>query len=169
MTVQQLYVFNGIYFVVLCLVAVLARATPRRVEGALAGGVAAGIVALGIIELGERAGWWHMVVPWKADFLVLLMLNFAVCGFVFLITWRIARRFGGRGLALAAVVAAIIGPPRDYAYMRLFPEWGHYAPGIAPILALSAAYVILGVVGHGVMRLVAGPAGSDRLARRPWE
>ena len=28
---------------------------------------------------------------------------------------------------------------------------------------------LLMLVGHGVMRLVAGPAGADRLARRPWE
>jgi hypothetical protein len=53
--------------------------------------------------------------------------------------------------------------------MRQFPEWGHYAPGIAPVLAISAAYILLIVVGHGVMRLVAGPAREDRLARRPWE
>jgi hypothetical protein len=37
------------------------------------------------------------------------------------------------------------------------------------VLAISAAYVLLGILGHGVMRLVAGPAREDRLARRPWE
>ena len=40
---------------------------------------------------------------------------------------------------------------------------------IAPVLAISASYVILILVGHGVMQLVAGPARQDRLARRPWE
>jgi hypothetical protein len=52
--------------------------------------------------------------------------------------------------------------------MARFPEWGGYAPGWAPVAAISAAYVLLGVVGHAVMRLVAGPAGADRLADRPW-
>jgi hypothetical protein len=66
-------------------------------------------------------------------------------------------------------VAAIIGPPRDYWYLRRFPEWGSDGPGIAPVLAISASYVVLVLVGHGVMRLVAGPAREDRLARRPWE
>ncbi len=91
------------------------------------------------------------------------------CGFVFLITWRIARRFGRRGLVAAVLFAAVIGPPRDYWYMRAFPEWGAYAPGIAPVFAISAAYVILGILGHGTMRLVAGPAAADSLARWPWE
>ena len=64
---------------------------------------------------------------------------------------------------------AIIGPPRDFWYMKRFPEWGSYGPGVAPILAISAAYILLVLVGHGMMRLVAGPAGEDPLARRPWE
>jgi hypothetical protein len=53
--------------------------------------------------------------------------------------------------------------------MRHFPEWGSYAPGIAPVLAISATYVLLVLVGHGVMRLIAGPVRGDALARRPWE
>ena len=32
-------------------------------------------------------------------------------GSSFLITWRIARRFGWRGLAVVAGIAAVIGPP----------------------------------------------------------
>jgi hypothetical protein len=66
-------------------------------------------------------------------------------------------------------VAAVIGPPRDYWYMQHFPEWGYYAPGVAPLLAVSVTYVLVCVVGHGVMRLIAGPARQDQLARRPWE
>ena len=91
------------------------------------------------------------------------------CGWIFLVTWRIARRFDWRGLAVVVVVVALIGPPRDMWYMRQFPEWGSYGPGIAPVLAISAAYVLMIIVGHGVMRLIAGSAGADRLARRPWE
>ena len=53
--------------------------------------------------------------------------------------------------------------------MQRFPEWGAYAPGIAPVLAVAATYVILIVLGYAVMRLVAGPAREDRLARRPWD
>jgi hypothetical protein len=169
MTIQQLYLFSGIYLVVLVVVAILTRATLRRIAGAMAGGAATGVVALGIIALGERVGWWHRAITWEPYFLTLMLIGFALCAFAFLLTWRIARRFGGRGLAVVLIGAAIIGPPRDYWYLRRFPEWGSDGPGIAPVLALSATYVVLVLVGHGVMRLVAGPAGEDRLARRPWE
>jgi hypothetical protein len=169
MTTQQLHLFNGLYLALFLVVALLTRATARRIAGALGGGAAIGAVGLGIVALGERAGWWHMAIPWEPYFLALMLIDFAVSGFLFLITWRIARRFGRRGLVVTLLVLALIGPPRDYAYMRQFPEWGHYAPGIAPILAISASYVILILIGHGVMRLVAGPARADRLARRPWD
>ncbi len=169
MTTQQLYLFNGLYLMLLVVVAVLTRATARRITGALAGGLAVGVAGLGIIALGEKARWWHQVITWQLYFLALLVVDFALCAFVFLITWRIARRFGSRGLTVAMIVAAVIGPLRDYWYMAHFPEWGTYTSGVAPVLAISAAYVLLGIVGHGVMRLVAGPAREDRLARWPWE
>jgi len=169
MTTQQLHLFNALYLVVFVIVTVLTRATARRFAGALAGAALGGVVALGIIALGEEAGWWHMAITWEPYFLTLLWIDFALCAFIYLITWRIARRFGWRGLAVVVIVAAIIGPPRDYWYMARFPEWGAYGPGPAPVLAVSATYVLLVVLGHGVMRLVAGPARADRLARRPWE
>ena len=62
---------------------------------------------------------------------------FTLYGFIFLITWRIARRFGGRGLAVVICVVAVVGPLRDSWYMTMFPEWGSYAPGFAPMLATS--------------------------------
>jgi hypothetical protein len=169
MTTQQLHLFNGLYLVAFVVVAVLTRATARRIGGALAGGAAVGVAGLGIIALGEEVGWWHMAITWAPYFLTLMWLDFALCGWIFLITWRIARRFGWRGLALVVIVAAVIGPPRDYWYMAKFPEWGAYAPGVAPVVAISVTYVLLGVIGHWAMRLVAGPARADRLARRPLE
>jgi hypothetical protein len=49
------------------------------------------------------------------------------------------------------------------------PQWITYATGIATVLALGAGYVGGFAAGHGVMRLVAGPAKGSRLARWPWE
>jgi hypothetical protein len=168
-TTQQIYVFTCLYVVLFAVVAVLTRATPRRIAGALAGAAVAGIALLGIVAVGESAGWWHFVIIWEPYFLTLMCIGTIPCGFIFLITWRIARRFGGPGLAVVVFVAAVLGPVRDYRYMATFPEWGAYAPGLAPVFAISAAYVILGILGHGLMRLVAGPAAADRLARRPRE
>src|SRR5262249_30995886 len=102
-------------------------------------------------------------------FLTLLWMDCALCAFIYLITWRIARRFGGRGLAVVVIGPAIIGPPRDYWYMARFPEGGAYGPGVAPIPAVAATHVLMVVLGHGVMRLVAGPARGSPLARRPWK
>lgn len=168
MTTQQLHLFNAMYLVLFILVTILTRATQRRMIGALAGGAVAGLAAIGMIAFGQNAGWWHMAIDWTPYYLTLLWLDFALCAFVFLITWRVARRFGWRGLAVALILAAVIGPPRDRWYMERFPEWGSYAPGLAPMLAVSATYVILGVLGHGLMRLIAGSARADRLASRPW-
>ena len=89
------------------------RATARRIAGALTGGVTFGVVALGIIALGEEEGWWHMAITWEPYFLSLLVINFALCAFIYLITWRIARRFGWRGLAVVVLVVAVIGAPRN--------------------------------------------------------
>lgn len=166
MTTLQLHLFNCLYLAVLVAVAFFTRATARRIAGALAGGVAFGVVALGIIAIGEEVGWWHMAITWEPYFVTLLLVGFAMCAFIYLITWRIARRFGWRGLAVAVIVAVVVGPPRDYWYMARFPEWGTYGPGIVPVLAVAATYAVMVLLGHGVMRLVAGPACADRLARR---
>ena len=169
MTQHELYGFACFYLALTVGVAVLARATLRRIAGALAGAAVCGPAVLGIIALAGRAGWWHFAFTWTLFSIALLWASIALCGFVFLLTWRVARRFGGRGLVVLIVASAVLGPVRDHLYMAKFPEWGSYAPGIAPMLAISATYVLLGILGHGTMRLVAGPAAADRLARRPWE
>lgn len=169
MTTQQLCVFSCLYLVILAVVAVLTRATTRRIVGALAGAAVAGVAGLVIVAIGETAGWWHKAIPWEPHLLLLMCVAMTLGGFVFLLTWRLARRFGGRGLAVAVLAAAVLGPVRDYAYMGRFPEWGFYAPGFAPVIAASATYVIVGILGHGTMWLIAGPASVDPLARRPWE
>jgi hypothetical protein len=72
-------------------------------------------------------------------------------------------------LAMTVLLAAALGPVREHHSMARFPEWGAYAPGIAPVLAISLGYILLGCIGHGVMRLAAGPAAEYRLAGRPQE
>jgi len=168
MTAGQLYWFDGLYLVLLIVVAIITRATAQRFVGAVTGGLAAGMAALGIDAAGEKAQLWHFAVAWEPVFVALLVVNFTLCAYVFLILWRVVRRFGSRGFALTLILAALIGPPRDYWYMARFPEWGSYASGISPALAISATYVVLLVLGYGAMRLVAGPAREDRLAQWPW-
>jgi hypothetical protein len=125
-----------------------------------------GIVAVGAIALFEALGWWRFTFSWTPYFLLLLYLDFVISGApILLITWRLARRFGWQGLAVFFGALAIIGPPRDYWALAKFPEWGTYAPGAAPAVAIAATYFTMVAFGHAAMRLVAGPAGDDRLAR----
>ena len=168
-TIRQLYVFNALYLILLVAVVILTRARMRRMVGALVGTFGAGAAAIAVIAFCERVGWWHFNMSWEPYYLFQLGISVGVGSFVFLLTWRVARRFGGRGLAIALLIAAILGPFRDSAYMAMFPEWGYYAPGIAPLLAISVAYVVIGVVGHGLMRVISGPAAADPLARRLWK
>lgn len=166
MTTQQLLLFNCMYIGVLLVVVYLTRPTARRVAGALAGGATLGIVCLGAIALCEALGWWRFTFTWTPFFCSLFYLNLVISGApIFLITWRLARRFGLRGLAVLLGALAVFGPFRDYWWMAKFPEWGTYSAGIAPGLAIAATYVTTVATGHAVMRLVAGPARDDRLAR----
>jgi hypothetical protein len=84
---------------------------------------------------------------------------------IYLVTWRLARRFRWRGLAVFIGSVAVIGPPRDYLIATTFPKWMVFAPGATPILADAVTYVVIVAVGHTVMRLIAGPAIEDQLAR----
>lgn len=149
-------------------VAYYTRARLRRIEGALAGGAVGGAVGVLALALGERMGWWEVPKGGSSEFEFLLWLALAVSmAPVYLITWRVARRFGTRGLAVFAAGSALIGPPRDYSIAAMFPGWISYAPGLLPVVAVGSIYALLVIVGHGGMRLAAGPARVDSLARTP--
>ena len=170
MTAQHIIWFTVGYAVELIAVIYFTRSTRRRVFGALAGGAAAAWLAIEIIALGETAGWWRWQYPpaSPAAFLILLYVGTAIsCTPLYLVTWRIARRFGWRGLAISLGFVGLVGPPRDYLMVVYFPEWGGFAPGVTPVIADAAAYILLVATGHGVMRIISGPAKGDLLARQP--
>jgi hypothetical protein len=167
MTTNQIIIVTCAYTVALVAVVYFTRATLRRVVGALAGGAAVGFMGMGAIVLGNAMGLWRVPIFWTPYFLALFYVGLSISVTpIYLVTWRVARRFGWRGLAVCLVVVAIIGPPRDYLYAAMYPEWMVFAPGIAPILADAAAYVGIVVIGHAVMRLFAGPSREDRLRNK---
>ena len=166
MTTQQMLLMTCLYLAALVAVTYFTCATARRVVGALVGGAAAALMALMAIALCEALGWWRVPFASTAYFLPLFYLGLAIsCTPIYLVTWRAARRFGWRGLAVSIGIVAVVGPPRDYWYAATFPKWMVFSPGIGPVLADSVTYIGIVVVGHAVMRLVAGPAREDRLAR----
>ena len=168
MTTQEILLWTSGYLVALVAAVYFTRATRRRVAGALAGGVVVGAFAMAAIAGCEALGLWRVPMAPTAWFLPLLYLGFVISSApIYLVTWRIARRFGSRGLAVSIGIAAVIGPPRDYLYTAVFPKWMVFSPGVAPVLADSACYIGIVAIGHAVMRRVAGPAREDRLARSP--
>ena len=156
MTTLPIILLTAGYTLAFVIVAYFTRATLRRISGALAGGAIVGVMGMGMIILGERVGWWKMSLLSGP---VLLYTGLAISvSPIYLVTWRIARRFGWRGLAVFAGIATIIGPPRDCFIAAKFPEWMVFSAGVAPILADAAAYAGIVLLGHAVMRLVSGPS-----------
>ena len=164
MTTRQLIFVTCLYLVELVAVVYFTRPTWRRFAGALAGGAAVGCFGMGAIILGNTLGLWRVPIFWTPYFVALFYIGLAVSVTpIYLVTWRLARRFGWRGLAVVIGIVAIIGPPRDYLFAATFPAWMVFAPGVAPILADAATYVGIVALGHAVMRMIAGPSRADHL------
>ena len=167
MTTRQLIFVISAYLVELVVVVYFTRPTSRRVGGAFVGGAAVGCFGLGAILLGNALELWRVPITWTPYFLTLFYLGFFVSVTpIYLVTWRLSRRFGWRGLAVFTCAAAIIGPPRDFLFAAVFPAWMVFAPGMAPVIADAATYVGIVVIGHAVMRLVAGPSRAGRLRHK---
>ena len=167
MTTNQILLMIGFYAAAWVAAVYFTRARALRVLASLVAGVVFGVVALAAIVLGESRGLWNMPRTSTWSFWTLLLAGFAIsCAVTYLVLWRVVRRFGSRGLMVCVLIAAIIGPPRDYLIVARFPEWMTFGPGIAPVLADSVVYALLILIGHVVMRMVAGPANSDPLSAR---
>lgn len=167
MTTRQLIFVTCAYLVELIAVVYFTRATSRRILGAIVGGAVVGCFGMGAIVLGNALGLWRVPITWTPYFVALFYLGLMISVTpIYLVTWRVTRRFGWRGLAVFIGIVAVIGPPRDYLFAATFPEWMVFAPGVAPILADAATYVGIVAIGHAVMRLIAGPSRSDRLRNR---
>ena len=112
MTTREMLFVTGLYLVVLIAVIYFTRATTRRVAGAFIGGLAASLLGMGAIALCEAIGWWHIPFAATPYFLPIFYLGLAITLTpIYLITWRLVRRFGWRGLAIFVGVVAVIGPP----------------------------------------------------------
>ncbi len=159
MTALQIAVMTCAYAVALAAVIYFTRASSRRIAGALAGGAAASCLGLAAMVLGQVLAVWWISLPSSPAVWSLFFVGLAISlSPIYLITWRVARRFGWRGLTVCLVVVGVIGPPRDYLYAAVYPEWMVFARGVTPVLADAATYVGLVALGHAVMRRVSGPS-----------
>ncbi|MGH7176393.1 MAG: hypothetical protein ACREJC_03345, partial [Tepidisphaeraceae bacterium] len=104
MTTRQLIWMTLPYAAAFVALIYFTRATPRRVTGAVIGAAVVAWLVLGTIALAERMGLWRVPLEPSPVFLGLLCLSLVVsCAPLYLVTWRIARRFGGRGIAAVLV------------------------------------------------------------------
>jgi hypothetical protein len=167
MTLHQLILIICSYLIVLMAVIYFTKPTLRRLGGALIGGAVGGGLFLTLFNLGRVYGFWRASLPLKQGLLILFYIGTAISLTPFyLVTWRVSRRFGYRGLTVFLGVVALIAPPRDYLIASKHPEWIVFSPGVAPIFADSATYVGIILLGHAVMRFVAGSSREDRLVKR---
>ena len=168
MTTQQLLLANCAALALLGVTIYLTRATFRRVAGALAGGVAAALLNMEQDRFAYAAGWWQypFVNTPHGPVLMYIVVVLWYGGGVALIGWRVTRRFGGGGLVAFIGLMGIYGPTRDYLGAALTKAI-IFAPGIIPVLADAACWASGMALAQGVMRLTAGPARADRLARLP--
>ena len=167
---QVLLVGIGVCLVYLCAAIYFTRATARRALGAVAGGVVVAAVGFGVELACQALGLWHYpsddtgrgpLLMYPA--LALLWATLALIG------WRVVRRFGWRGEAVFLAAVAVLGTLRDYFVAEQALGMISLAPGVTTVLVELVCWAGQTALAQAVMWPVAGPAGADRLARRPWE
>src|SRR5215469_14463608 len=149
------------------------RAGLRRVSAALLGGIAGGLLNVVADLLAFTLGLWHYASahPAYAPPLFYVTAGLGYGAVASLLGWRIERRFGRRGVLIFLACIAIYGPLRDYLGTAAASAAGFHLLVLtpAPLAVLADALCWVGCVGLAilVMRLVAGPARTDRLAHKP--
>lgn len=158
------------YLALLAVVAHFTRAAKRRFLGALAGGLAVAVVGVGIEVLCQTLGFWHYPSA-KHSYGPVLMYPVIVLMWTVLalLGWRVMRRFGWRGYAVFLTAVMVLGTFRDYFIAERALGFIVLASGLLTVLVDAACWTGTTALSHAVMRLVAGSARDDRLARRPWE
>ena len=152
-------------------VAYLTRAMFRRAMGCLAAGTVFALVWMIKLRIDYAMGWWRSAFPDTPEPLMLFSVPIALLtlafgiGVVFLILWRVNRRFGWAGQTAMLLAVPIDFAIRDRIWWQHFMRMMVVTPGMGPLLADAALLAAGLLLGQAVMRLIAGPAGKDPLAR----
>jgi hypothetical protein len=159
-----------VYTAVLAVVTYFTRPTRRRFLGALAGGLAVAVVGIGIEVACQSLWFWHYASTDERTgplamypVIVLMWTIYSHVG------WRIMRRFSWRGWAMFLAAVTVLGTFRDYRIADQALGIIALAPGYATVVVDAVCWAGLTALAQAVMRLIAGPAASDTLAKWPWE
>jgi hypothetical protein len=124
------------------------------------------------LRLDYSMGWWRTRFaetpdPFSLFSPTLGFLGIAVGGaLLLLVSWRVARRFGWAGVAVFIVAMSANLTVRDRMYWDVYMHMMTVSWGIQALLADTALFGLGLMLGHAVMRIVAGPAKGDGLSRR---
>jgi hypothetical protein len=144
----------------------VSRAQALRAASSMVGGATFSVFVT-MVPISMR--WRRFVaVSHPTHALLLLYAIGALYGAIIALAgWRIARRFAWRGLAAFVIVVSIVGPIRE----RLYLSAAHVAvmaPGVVPWIVNTLSWACALLMSNSIMRVIAGSACDDRLARRWW-
>ena len=148
------------------IVAYLSRATARRAAGAIAVAALVAPLVAAVDAIAFRANLWRYpgaAAPYGP--IGFYLASGLGIGAVSLVVWRLARRFGARAYAITIAFFTLYGPARDQLAGRLAPSVIVFSPGPIPFLVDMLAWGLGLSLALLAMRVVAGPAGADPLAR----
>ncbi len=142
------------------------RAPLRRMAAALLAAIPIIPLVMFYDAMAARLGLWHYPSVHSGSaplawYIAAAMLYGAAFG---LVGWRTVRHFGRRGFIGFLIGLALFGVARDYAYSRT-TDFIEFGGGWVPVMADLAAYASAAALVQIVMRWLAGPPGSDSLAR----
>ena len=167
---EFLLVAMGVHLAYLCAAVHFTRASVRRVLGALVGGVVVAVFGFGVELVCQALGQWHYPSDDTGRGPLLMYPSLALLwATLALIGWRVMRRYGWRGEAVFLASVALLGTLRDYFVAGQALGAIVLAPGVTTVLVEIVCWGGQTAMAQALMWSVAGPAGADRLARRPWE
>ncbi len=153
------------------LCAFFTRASLRRTASGLAGVIAFGVLQYAWDRLAAIAGWWSypgyntsasMPMP-----LAIYLFSGLVYGGFGLIGWRVARRYGWKGLLAFLAAWSLWGFIHDTVGSSLFSssQLMVLGPGVIPLLTDFLVYTTCMAAVIAMIRWVGGPFRADALAR----
>jgi serine/threonine protein kinase len=152
------------------------RARVLRVAGTLAGGFVIAVIRLLGLRHAHAMGWWSTRFTNDPDPVsvlsapVLLLVYTAAAAAFLLAGWGIGRRFGWKGQVVLFTLITVWAPFRERLVLDKFMQVIQAPFELFPVMTDMATWAAGLLLGYAAMRLIAGPAGADRLARtRPLE